>query len=145
MVDLKILPEMVICDMNMTAIAKDQQQHQPCLVTERHFIKAPFMVSWIPLIDTRIFLQRGTSLGYITDMYGHNITHEVEAPIDGLLLIRFELPPVVKGDTLAVMAVLNKYDLVCGHLKQSINNGSSTNGKGNVNSNSNWNTVKTFE
>eukprot|EP01083_Nonionella_stella_P265531 899403_1 len=39
------------------------------------------------------------------------------------------------------MAVLNKSDPVCGRLKQSINNGSSTNGNANVDSNSHGNAV----
>ena len=84
-----------------------------CLVRERHFIEAPEGGSWVPLVDTGSFITQGTLLGYTTDLFGRNRTFEALAPADGLLLIRFEAPPVEKGDTLAVIAVLNSSDSGC--------------------------------
>ena len=51
-------------------------------------------------------MAKGTRLGYVTDFTGTNTLSEAEAPSDGMLLIRFESPPASKGDTLAVLAVL---------------------------------------
>ena len=94
-----------------------QQKQQPCLVKERKLIEAPLGGSWVPLVDTGAFVSRGTSLGYITDFYGRKQIFEASAPSDGLLLIRYESPPVLLGDTLAVIAVLNASDEACERLK----------------------------
>ena len=48
--------------------------------------------------------------------YGRCTIFTAMAPNDGLLLIRFESPPVLEGDTLAVVAVLNASDGSCGRL-----------------------------
>lgn len=110
LVHLKMLPQTII-HKKFTNVDVEEHQyshpHQPCLVKERYFIESPLTGSWIPLIDTGTFVQKGASLGYLTDLYGRTTIYEAEAPTDGLLLIRFESPPVVQGDTLAVMAVLN--------------------------------------
>ena len=123
MVHLKMLPETIIHKKYTNMNVKEDQHHdphphQPCLVKDRHFIESPLTGSWTPLIDTGTFVQKGASLGYLMDFYGRTKIYEAEAPTDGLLLIRFESPPVVEGDTLAVMAVLNTSDPVCERLRQ---------------------------
>jgi predicted deacylase len=122
LVHLQMLPETVLKEHH-------QHTHTPCLVKERYFIDSPFTGSWTPLIDTGTFVQKGTSLGYLTDLYGRTAIYEAEAPTDGLLLIRFESPPVLKNDTLAVIAVLNTSDPVCERLRQ---DGLSTNSNADI-------------
>lgn len=90
----------------------DDDDEAPCLVKDRQFIEAPMEGSWIPLIDSGTFVLRGTRIGYITDLFGKN-RFPVSAPEDGLLLIRFETPPVREGDTVAVVAALNNADPAC--------------------------------
>jgi predicted deacylase len=97
---------------------EEHKNHKPCLVKERHFIEAPLKGSWVPLVDTGTFVARGTSLGYMTDFYGRRKIFEAPAPSNGLLLIRYESPPVLEGDTLAVIAVLNASDPACERLKR---------------------------
>eukprot|EP01083_Nonionella_stella_P020449 56688_1 len=65
------------------------------------------MGSWIPLVDTGTYVTRGTLIGYVADLYGRSKIFDAKAPSDGLVLIRFDTPPVVVGDTLVVLAVLD--------------------------------------
>ena len=88
-----------------------------CLVKQRHFIEAPQEGSWIPLVDTGTFVKEGTLLGYTTNFFGRERSFEALAPSDGLLLIRFESPPVQKGDTLVVIAVLDSSEVSCQHFQ----------------------------
>ena len=96
---------------------------QPCHVKERVFIESPMHGSWVSLVDTGAFVQKGTSLGSVTDLYGNETIFEAIAPNDGLLLIRFNSPPVVKSDTLAVVAIVNVSDPNCNHLERTLLHG----------------------
>ena len=116
MIHLGILSEANAIPKKLTK--KENNIEEPCLVKDRHFIEAPVGGSWIPLVDTGTFVMRGNLLGYITDLYGRNQIYEVSAPEDGLLLIRFESPPVREGDTLAVVAALNTSVISCDRLKR---------------------------
>eukprot|EP01083_Nonionella_stella_P003796 10909_1 len=99
-------------------IMEEKERQPPCIVKERYFIESPVRGSWTPLIDSGTYVTKGTSLGYITDLYGRNHIHETLAPDDGLLLIRFNTPPVLEGDTVAVVAVLDTFnDKTCESLK----------------------------
>lgn len=113
LVHLQMLPETILEEHS-----QHSYPHSSCLVKERYFIDSPLTGSWTPLIDTGSFVPKGTSLGYLTDFYGRTTLYEAKAPTDGLLLIRFESPPVVKNDTLAVIAVLNTSNPVCERLRQ---------------------------
>ena len=95
-------------------------QDEPCLVKERYFIDAPMDGSWVSLVDTETFITQGTSLGYMTDFFGRNRIFEAVAPSDGLVIIRFDSPPVLEGDTLAVIAGLNSSDSACTRLKRNM-------------------------
>ena len=94
------------------------QKNDPCLVTERHFIDAPVEGSWIPSIDTGTFVAEGDVLGTITDFTGRNSLFVATSPSDGLLLIRLETPPVLAGDPLAVIAILETEMPSCERLKR---------------------------
>mmetsp|Transcript_6368 Transcript_6368/g.9256 ORF Transcript_6368/g.9256 Transcript_6368/m.9256 type:complete len:280 (-) Transcript_6368:48-887(-) len=113
MVHLQMLPETMLEEQH-----QHPHPHSSCLVKERYFIDSPPTGSWTPLIETGTFVQKGTSLGYLTDLYGRTTIYEAEAPTDGFLLIRLESPPVVKDDTLAVVAVLNTTNPVSERLRQ---------------------------
>ncbi|VEU39329.1 unnamed protein product [Pseudo-nitzschia multistriata] len=92
---------------NATTSNDTVEDDHPCLVTNRRFIDAPTEGSWVALVNTGSFVKEGTLLGTITDFSGRNTIFEAKAPCDGLLLIRFETPPVLAGDTVAVIAVLD--------------------------------------
>ncbi len=77
------------------------------IITDRQSIKAPENGSWVPLIDAGNKVNKGDLIGYMTDWHGNRI-FEAKAPIDGLLLLRFEAPPALKGETLAVVATTTK-------------------------------------
>ena len=99
----------VMGHLGMTAsVAKDQdnQPNDPCLVTDRSFLESPAEGTWIPAVDTATLVREGDLLGHILDLVGHNILWEARAPHDGLLLIRLETPPIIKGDPVAVVAEL---------------------------------------
>lgn len=74
------------------------------VIREREYIGAPQDGSWVPLIDAGTVVSKGDLIGYMTDWYGNRV-FEAYAPIDGLLLLRLEAPPVKEGETLAVVAV----------------------------------------
>lgn len=101
----------------VTGVMDEGTTQEPCLIKERYFVEAPLDGSWTPLVDAGTFVAQGTSMGYVTDFHGRATNFEPIAPSEGLLIIRYESPPVVKGDTVAVIAVLNTSDSACSRMK----------------------------
>jgi len=76
---------------------------EPVIIRERSSVKAPQNGSWTPLIDAGEQVVKNQLIGFLTDWHGRRI-FEARAPIDGLLLLRLEAPPVNSGETLATIA-----------------------------------------
>jgi predicted deacylase len=74
----------------------------PRVIRERASVRAPAAGAWVSVIDAGEPVSAGDLLGYLTDLHGRR-TFEARSPIDGILLIRLESPPALRGDTLAVV------------------------------------------
>ncbi|MFK7958580.1 MAG: succinylglutamate desuccinylase/aspartoacylase family protein [Lysobacterales bacterium] len=77
----------------------------PILVQQRESVKSPVDGSWVPRVDAGEIVRKGQILGQVTDWHGQ-VVFEAQSPVDGLLLIRLEAPPVREGETLVTVAVL---------------------------------------
>ncbi|MEO0421771.1 MAG: succinylglutamate desuccinylase/aspartoacylase family protein [Pseudomonadota bacterium] len=71
-------------------------------IRERGSISAPAEGAWVALIDAGTPVTEGELIGYLTNLHGERI-FEARAPMAGTLLIRLEAPPVLRGETLAVI------------------------------------------
>ena len=78
---------------------------EPVIIRERSYLRSPQDGSWMPLVDAGERVAKGQLIGFVTDWHGRRV-FEARAPIDGLLLLRLEAPPVRKDETLAVIALL---------------------------------------
>lgn len=77
----------------------------PVLIRERTSISSPADGSWTPLVDAGQMVRQGQTIGTVTDWHGRTV-FEAISPIEGLLLLRLEAPPVRRGETVAMVAVL---------------------------------------
>lgn len=76
---------------------------KPIMIGKRESVSSPVTGSWVPLIAAGEHVKAGDLVGYVTDYHGVR-QFEVRAPMDGLVLIRLEAPPVSAGMTVATIA-----------------------------------------
>ena len=73
------------------------------IIYARQSVKSPQDGSWVSLKAAGELVVAGELLGYVTDWHGKTV-FEARAPSDGLLMLRLSAPPVLKGETLVVVA-----------------------------------------
>jgi len=76
------------------------------IINERFYMEASVDGIFYPAKKSGEFVKKGMQLGYITDFFGE-ITQQVYAKEDGILLLIIGTPPINKGETVAIIGKID--------------------------------------
>jgi predicted deacylase len=73
----------------------------PCYIRQRTSVSSKHTGFFYSLVKASGFIQKGMTLGYVTDLFGKRLTN-IKAPVNGIVLYMTATPPINKGDLFSI-------------------------------------------